>query len=167
MGRFALFVILIAIAPAALTAQVDQMPKREPGLWEMTVSTGVANAPPQTVKLCIDAATDATLFNYGIGASKKACSKNELKIEGKQVTGDAVCNVAGTQMTSHSTTKFTGEIAYHTDVKVHYEPPMMGQSDATMVQDGKWTGPCPADMQPGDMIGPDGAKINLMQMMGQ
>lgn len=159
-------VLATSLLPLALAALADQMPKRKPGLWQMTV-TGMPNMPPATSKMCIDAATDAALLDFGAGASKQACSKSEIKSDGKTVTSDAVCNFGQSQMTSHSLTKFTGTTAYHTDIKVHYDPPMMGQSEMAMAQDGKWTGPCPANMQPGDMVGPDGRKMNIKQMMQQ
>jgi hypothetical protein len=160
-------VILVATASVALMAQADKMPKRKPGLWDMTVSTGMAGVPPQASKMCIDAALDAALYNYSIGATKQACSKNQIKSDGKSVTSDAVCSVGGSQMTSHSTTNFTGDTAFHTEIKAHYEPPMLGLADIAMTQDGKWAGPCPADMKPGEVVGPGGQKMNMKQMMGQ
>ena len=67
-------------------------------------------------------------------------------------------------MTSHSVMTFTGDSAYKTDTQTHFDPPMMGRSDSSMAQEAKWAGPCPADMQPGDMIGPNGMKMNLKSL---
>jgi hypothetical protein len=143
-------------ASVALMAETDQL-FRKPGLWLVTRTIGPAGAP-MTSRMCVDAATDA---------AAKDCSKNDVKIDGKQITIDAVCTAVGTQMTTHSVTTFTGDTAFHTDITVHYQPPMMGESDATMTQDGKWTGACPADMQPGDMIGASGSKVNLKDLIGR
>jgi hypothetical protein len=44
--------------------------------------------------------------------------------------------VAGKQMIAHSIAKFSGDTAYHTDVKRTYEPPMRGGTDGTAMQDG-------------------------------
>jgi len=167
MRRF-IPVILTAAASLALMAQAaDQLPKRKPGLWEMTMSPGLPNAPTATTKMCIDAATDAALYNFGMGQSKQNCSKSDIKADGKTVTADATCVFNGMHTTTHALTKFTGDITYHSDIKMHYDPPLLGRSDAVITQDGKWTGACPADMKPGDMIGPDGRKMNVKQMMGQ
>ena len=38
---------------------------------------------------------------------------------------------------------------------------MMGRNESSMTQEAKWAGACPADMKPGDMIGPNGMKMNL------
>ena len=35
-----------------------------------------------------------------------------------------------------------------------------------MTQDAKWTGPCPADMAPGDVLMGNGMKMNIKQMLG-
>jgi hypothetical protein len=157
-------VLLVAAASVALAGQTDQV-FRKPGLWQIIWSTGPTGAPAMT--MCVDAATDAVLHKYAMGVGTKTCSKNDVKIGGKQITIDSVCPAAGTQITAHSITTFTGDTAFHTVIAVHYQPPMMGESDTTMTQDGKWTGPCPADMKPGDMIGASGRKVNLNDMMGQ
>jgi hypothetical protein len=51
-------------------------------------------------------------------------------------------------------------------MKMHSEPPLRdGGGDHTTVMDSKWTGPCPSDMVPGDMTGPNGMKMNLKTIM--
>lgn len=164
MHRF-IPVILVAAASVALMAQADQMPKRKAGLWEMTKTvTGVA-VPP--VKTCVDAATDAAMYSLGLDQIKKNCSKRDIKSDGTTVTTDAVCTSGTTQVTTHSTTTFTGDTAYHTEADTHFDPPFMGQTAASMKEDGKWVGPCPSDMQPGDMVGPGGQKVNMRTLLGQ
>jgi len=160
-------VILIAAASVALMAQSDQMPKRKPGLWVSTLSMDMPNAPTGSTKVCVDAATDAVLSGYGPGASTPVCKTTILKSDATSITKDVVCTLRGaeatTTQTTHSTTVFTGDSAYHSDSKIHYAPPVMGRSDVTAAADAKWTGPCPADMQPGDLIFPNGRKVNLLQ----
>jgi hypothetical protein len=160
-------VLLAAFGLVALTARADQTPQRKPGLWEITMSSGDAAAPRIGLKMCIDAATDAALRDYAMGVGKRNCSKNDVKSDGKEITTDAVCTVAGKQMISHSITKFSGDTAYHTDVETRYEPPMRGETAGTAMQDGKWTGPCPAHVQPGEMIAADGSKMYLKEMTGR
>jgi hypothetical protein len=41
----------------------------------------------------------------------------------------------------------------------------MGRSTATVSQDAKWTGICPADMQPGDIVMANGMRMNVKTMM--
>jgi hypothetical protein len=161
--RFA-SVLLVAAASVALIAQTDQV-SRKPGLWE-TRSTGAAGASI-TARMCIDAATDAALLKSAMGQGSKGCSKNDVKSDGKQITADSVCTAGDTQITVHSSTTLTSDTVAHTVVTVHYDPPLMGQTDTTMTQDGKWTGPCPADMRPGDIIGAGGTKTNVKDLLGR
>jgi hypothetical protein len=43
----------------------------------------------------------------------------------------------------------------------------MGTSENLMLIDARWTGPCQPDQQPGDMIMPNGMKINIKQLQVQ
>jgi hypothetical protein len=69
------------------------------------------------------------------------------------------------QMTSQAVTKFTGDTAYHTDANTKFDPPMAGRDSSVVTQDAKWTGPCPADMEPGDVVMGNGMKVNIKQML--
>jgi len=43
-------------------------------------------------------------------------------------------------------------MAYHVETQGRFDPPLAGLAETHTVQDAKWTGPCPADMRPGDMV---------------
>ena len=47
---------------------------------------------------------------------------------------------------THAVTRFTADTAYRTEVDTRMEPPMPGRGEMKITQDGKWVGPCPADM---------------------
>lgn len=157
---------LLGIGCASPAAWADDMPSRKPGLWEVSMHMG-ANLPPQTMKLCVDAATDAAMFKMGMNAAQGMCSRNDMHRSGNVVTMDSQCKMGETQTTTHVVVTFTGDSAYTTDIKSHMDPPIMGRADVAMTQDGKWTGPCPADMQPGDVIAPNGMKMNPTSMPGR
>ena len=57
--------------------------------------------------------------------------------------------------------KFSGDARYHTDAHMTYDPPLNGRTEADTVVDGKYTGPYPAGMSPGDIRQKDGKTINL------
>jgi hypothetical protein len=116
------------------------------------------------MKFCTDAATDAELYKFGINAAQGMCSHYDLHRTGDVATVDTECKMGDMKMTSRAVMTFTGDSAYKTDIKTHFDPPVMGRSDSTMTQEAKWAGPCPADMQPGDMIGPNGMKMNLNRL---
>jgi hypothetical protein len=156
--------LLGGIACAGTGALAVDLPTRKPGLWEVTLHMASGKMPPQLMKFCTDAATDAQLYQLGMSAAQGMCSRNDIQRSGNVVTMDSECKMGEMKMTTHSVMTFTGDAAYKTDIRSHSEPPMMGRSDSSMTQDARWTGPCPADMQPGDMIGPNGMKMNLKSM---
>lgn len=122
--------------------------------------------PPQQMKLCIDTATEAAMQKLGMSAGQGMCSKPNIVRSGDTVTVNAVCKMGPTQATTHAVSKFSGDTSYHTDITTKFDPPMAGMTQQAMAQDAKWTGPCPSDMQPGDVVMGNGMKMNLKQMMG-
>jgi hypothetical protein len=69
-------------------------------------------------------------------------------------------------MKSSSVTTFTGDTAYRSEIKSSYDPPMQGMPSGNTVINAKWTGACPAGKQPGDVMLPDGRKVNMRTMTG-
>jgi hypothetical protein len=150
----------IAIGPA--TAQTVDLPPRKPGLWQITMTMPGAKAPPRDLQMCIDAASDAQMAKFGMTASQGMCSKNEMHRSGDTFTTDAQCHFGQKESVTHSVTKFSGDTAYHTEVTSLSDksaPPRL-----IMTQDARWSGPCPADMHPGDVVMPGGMKMNLNAM---
>ena len=148
----------------ALGAGLDDLPKRKPGLWEMSTASAESKSAPAMSKVCIDAATDRELMNFGLGVTNQLCSKREIKVTGGVATINMVCTVGDSQATSHSTITYTGNTAYRAEVRAHFEPPFMGRSDSTTTQQAKWIGACPPDMRPGDLVTGNGVKINLRDL---
>jgi len=145
-------------------AYADDFPPRKPGLWQIEMTS--AGRPPQLMKMCIDTNTDAEMYKLGMSAAQGMCDKPEIHRNGSSVTVDATCKMGPSQTTTHSVTQFTGDAAYHTDATTKFDPPMMGINQASMMQDVKWAGPCPGDMQAGDMLMGNGMKMNIKQMLG-
>ncbi|MEJ0019475.1 MAG: DUF3617 family protein [Acetobacteraceae bacterium] len=147
-------------------AQAQDFPQRKPGLWQVEMTMPGGPMPAQQMKMCIDAATDVEMQKLGTNATQGMCTKPDIRRSGSTVTVNASCKMGETQTSTHAVTKFTGDSAYHTDVTTKFDPPMSGRGEQVMAQDGKWTGPCPADMQPGDVQMGNGMKMNIKQMMG-
>ena len=157
---------VLCLVGLAQAAGLEDLPKRKPGLWELSVVAASGQQTQVTGRMCIDAVTDAALTNFGVGLSNQVCSKRDVRVTGSLATIDAVCKIGGSVQTSHSKITFTGNSAYRAEVRVHSDPPFMGRTDTTTTQIGKWTGPCPADMKPGDLVTGNGLKINIMDMAG-
>jgi hypothetical protein len=151
---------------AAQAAGLEDLPKRKAGLWEMSMASANDKQGPVTSRVCIDAATDAALTSFGLGIANQMCSKHDIRVSGNVATIDTVCKIGESQQTSHSTLSYTGNDAYRIDVRSHFDPPFLGKSDSTMTQMARWTGACPADMKPGDLVMGNGMRINLKDMTG-
>ena len=154
-------VIAGSLACVTIGARADDLPTRKAGLWEVTLHMASGNMPTQTMKFCTDAATDAELYKFGMNAAQGMCSRYDLHRNGNVATVDTECKMGEMKMTSHSVMTFTGDTAYNTVIQSRSDPPMMGRAESTMTQEAKWTGPCPADMKPGDLVGPNGMKMNM------
>ena len=154
---------LMALLPVLIMgrAVADDTPPRKPGLWLIVMDRPGRSMPPNEMKSCIDANTDAEMFKMGMASVQSICSHMESHRDGDVFTTIAVCKISETEMTSRSVSHFTGDTAYHSDIVTKYDPPMMGRSESVMAQDAKWTGPCPPDMQPGDVVMGNGMKTNL------
>jgi hypothetical protein len=153
----------IAVAMLVTTfcgvALADDYPSRKPGLWVVASQAEMGHAA--TTKMCIDANTDQLFHKLAPDfRSIVHCAQNDVKVDGDTVTAESVCKIHSSTITTTSVTKFDGDSAYHTDVTTHLDPAVLGKSDTTISQDGKWTGDCPPDMKPGDFI-VHGIKINV------
>jgi hypothetical protein len=118
--------------------------------------------PPRTNKLCIDAATDAKLMKLGVAAKEADCTTMNISGSGNVRTVDSVCHMNGGEQRTHIAMTYSGDGAYHMDMRSQFSPPVAGNSQSHIIQDAKWTGPCPADMKPGDMM-INGMKINMLE----
>jgi hypothetical protein len=143
----------------SIAARADDYPPRKAGLWEVAVHNPAV--PDVTMKLCIDPDTDQMFHKFSGDVRAKHCQKNTVNVSGTTVTAESVCLLGSITTTTDAVTTFTGDSAYHVDIKMHFDPPKLGQSDVAITQDAKWTGDCPADMKPGDMDMGHGLKFNI------
>jgi Protein of unknown function (DUF3617) len=160
-----LTMVVLAGAATASLARAADLPERKAGLWVVATSSPGGNLPSHDVRMCIDSSTDAMMSSAGASAMGGACAKNEIKRDGAVVTVDSVCKMGDVQTTTRAVIHFSGDTAYHSDINTTFNPPMMGRSTATVAQDAKWTGACPADMQPGDIVMANGMRMNIKTMM--
>jgi hypothetical protein len=164
VGSIALVVAMMAVMGDGLALD---LPKRKSGLWDIKISHASTNRPAQTIQMCIDQKTDNMAQQMGESVARQACSKQQIRREGNKIVGDSVCTIGETTATSH--TVFSGEFdrAYRGEIRTKYSPPLMGKSENLTLIDAKWTGPCQSDQKPGDMIMPNGMKINIHEMQQQ
>jgi hypothetical protein len=151
-------VVLIGMATTATSAA--ELPTRKPGLWEIKMS--LANRGGQTVKQCVDAATDQMLVSIAGPFDQAACPKREVQRSGDRMTIDSTCTVAGKTATAHAVITGSFDSAYSMTVASHSDA-LPGRT-VNMTLDGKWLGACMAGQKPGDVIMPGGIKVNVRDL---
>ena len=145
-----------------MPALAAEMPSRKAGLWEVQ-TPGSSGAFRQ----CIDATTDQILQARGGAAIGQAgpspqCAKRDVQKSGETITIDATCTTTGKTLTSHGAVTGSFDRAYTMIVTTQGEG-IPGDSH-TMTMTAKWLGPCAADQRPGDMIMPNGMKVNILDL---
>jgi hypothetical protein len=155
-----------ALALFATSAASVDFPTMKSGLWEQKMTRDGSQQPPIVTKICIDAAVQKEMLDMGMGSMKSMCTRNDIRREGNKMFGEAECKLGESTMKSKSVTAFTGDTGYRTEVKATYNPPFMGKSAANTVVEAKWTGACPAGINVGDMILPDGKTMNIRARTG-
>ncbi len=146
-------------------------PMRKAGLWAISrVRDGKpAEGPASGMKTCIDAKSDAQMGMMGGTMTRAMCPEQSLN---RNIDGS--WNFAATcHMGPGGTTKTTGSASgdFASKYVVHSESDTEGSQFTRMnghhVTDltATYQGPCPADMAPGDVLLPNGMKINPAKMM--
>jgi hypothetical protein len=157
----------IALLYLCVQALAVDLPKRKSGLWDIKISRASSDHPSQMLQMCIDQKTDNMALQMAETIGKQACSKQEIRREGATIVGDSVCQIGETTATSHSVFSGAFNQSYRGEIRSTFDPPLMGKSENLTTIEARWTGPCKADQKPGDMIMPNGMKINIRQMSGQ
>ena len=147
------------------TACAVDLPVRKPGLWEMKVVRAGSPMPEMTMQHCTDATTDRQMSTAFSPMGKEVCSKQDVRQTTTGFVSDSVCSIGGMSMTSHA--EITGDFnsAYAVKTTSHNEhgPPGMPH-DTSMSIEAKWLGECKADQKPGDIVMPNGFKMNIKDM---
>jgi Protein of unknown function (DUF3617) len=145
------------IASAAVRA--NELPARKPGLWEVKTSLG-DNGRSLTVQQCVDAASDQLLQSSAGPFSADLCQSREVKNSEGSTTIDSHCTVGGKVGSAHAVVSGSFDSAYNMTVTSEGG----GLSPAKMTIEGKWLGACAAGQKPGDVMMPNGAKINILEL---
>lgn len=156
---------IVAAALVAVPAAAQDLPKMKPGLWETTTSTaGQKGAAAHSTKstMCMNESTQKDMMAMGLSMGAK-CSKHVMRRDGNKYLGEVECNFGASTMKSQSVTTFSGDSAYRGETRATFSPPMGGISESTSIQEGKYAGPCPANMKPGDM-NMGGRMVNINDM---
>ena len=155
--------VLIALVGVASTAAAGDLPKRKPGLWEISMNMeGAPNMGP--MQQCIDRNTD-NLMQQEAARSKPDCSVIDVKQSGSKVTIHTVCKIEGTTATTDGVFEGSFDTNYKGTMKTRFNPPLQGMAESNMIQQARWLGPCKPGQKPGDVIMPNMGGFNVNEMM--
>jgi Protein of unknown function (DUF3617) len=135
------------------SASAAEFPVRKAGLWEITI----AGDHPIKVRQCSDPASDQAMEQAGIGVPD--CGKRDVEKSGNTITVISVCTSARKTTVSHMV--ITGSL--DSEYTMTMTTQGSGRSvEPSMKLSGRWLGPCAAGQKPGDVIMPNGTKINIL-----
>ncbi|WP_293376383.1 DUF3617 family protein [Phenylobacterium sp.] len=152
-----------ATAPAPASAPSPLAPPlRKAGLWTQTVTSAKAT---QSIKMCLDEAVQKKMQLWGQSMGKSDCQEHSFKPHpGGGWDFHSVCKL-GESGTVTSDGSATGDFNSHYTVTLTStttgSPMPQANGEHKTVMEASWSGPCPADMKPGDMEMPGGFKINM------
>lgn len=150
--------------PASEAAAPAALPARTPGLWEQRVS---AEGRTQVSRICLDKSVERRFTWWGQHAGRGACGPAKVTPHpGGGWDFASACDMGrGGRTATHGTV--TGDLGRNyrltatSSVTGAAGPELNGVHEVAL--EAAWQGPCPAGMQPGDMLLPGGMRINLMQ----
>lgn len=166
-SRIAWVVPLLVLATEAW-AQEAAFPPRRPGLWSVqTVTERPEGGPKINARMCIDAATDRDLMDFGLRMSKDTCKRYEMKRSGQTWTIDAECSFGPVK--SVTRTRVSGDFQARVTVRIEGTTDGMpiggkGPQETRMTQEARWVSATCDGLQPGDIAMDGGPKINVNQM---
>jgi hypothetical protein len=172
MTRIALFLAAAAVFATAPTlaarAQGIDLPARKAGQWELRmVAEKPAGTPGMDAQMCLDAATDRDLMDFGLKMSKDSCKRYDIRRTGASWVIDAECAMGPIR----SATKTTISGDFQSTVTVRIEGTTEGMPGAgkgpqatLMTQTARWIGACPEGMRPGDIAMAGGIKMNVKKL---
>ena len=146
------------------TAQALDLPKRKSGLWEMPMIGDQTNGQPQTVTTCVEQKTYTGLSSSFGGKIPKNCKQPTLKKSAGSYVITSSCKFTDSNVKTVAILSGDTNSAYNIVRTSTYTPPNKGRKESKQTITAKWLSPCKADQRPGDMIMPDGSKVNIIDI---
>ena len=166
-------IAIFAAGAALLLAGCQQTPPaRRPGLWFQSFAQDGSTrnlGPSRSLRVCIGAHTDAknAIFNYDLAVKLAKERRCETPTAGRTLNGfykfKSDCPLPNSTGRSLLLGTASGDFSsgYHLRMQTDttYSPPFTALNGHHVIDiDGKWLGPCPAGMAPGDMVLANGEK---------
>lgn len=141
------------LSSTALLAQ-DSLPRRKPGLWEVTMQMPGMPGGGMPSSQCVDEKTDEAMQKKALSGGERGeqnCKPASVKRSGNTV--DIVADCTSAEGKSHIVSHYTGDMtgSYGGETVITFDPPRQGRSEVRMSMQARYAGACPADMKPGDI----------------
>lgn len=174
------WLLVSALAVPAMAQQkaaVDPraaLPARKAGLWEVTVQPhapagmGGMRQPPQTVRQCTSARAERVML-LAILPGQENCGKFQVAKRAGQGGGydiAAACKVHDQRVLANVQLRGDLRSVYSGTYRVEFPGAPAGSSGPVDFQ-GRWLGACAAGQRPGDMVLPNGIKVNVVDDVGR
>jgi|GEM_PF-6018627 len=146
---------------------VRQAGIRRAGLWRQTVVRDGRATPFGSMRVCVDAVTDAKMTMIGDAVGGSRCKSEAAKQPDGSIKFHSICSfghagLIDSQGAVWSNFSSTYRLHAESDVRGSLYSPLNG-SHATDVT-ASYVGPCPSDMSPGEIIIGPGLKVNLNRL---
>jgi len=135
-------------------------PLMKEGLWSMNIESSINPAGTTTrftASMCRSRAYEAQKAEEAKG--KGTCKTPVTRDNGATQETVIECTIGGATTRIKETVTVTGENSAHTITQSTFDSPIGGITEMIVTSDMKYVGPCPAGVEPGDVIMEDGKII--------
>jgi hypothetical protein len=164
--RFGVFTAVSACAFSSFADEI-QLPARKAGEWQITMNLGgKTKLPAMSVTICLDDKTDAEMMKAGLSLSKDVCTRQSMTRDGDALVIDSTCDFGAMKSTSHIVVSGDFQSAYTVKVNGTVEGgPSKMPKTTEMIQEARWVGATCTGLKPGEMLMPNGMKVDATRMM--
>ena len=138
--------LLVGSAAAQIPAD---MPKPDPGLWQMQTSIVQMGGMGMGYRVCIGDEVDDLLMQP---EENVECREFSYRRDGDRLIYNATCDADGSEARVEGV--FTGDIRrnYQGNIATTFTPPLEGIARTDMTLNAQWIGPCAPGQQSGDVV---------------
>jgi hypothetical protein len=158
-------VLLLVLLVGATPVLAADLPQRKSGLWELKVQS-FSKEGVRTMQMCVDQKTDNAFRQLVELRLHESCKKVTLRREGDKQLVDAECKLGGVEHTAKTHAVITGSFdsQYTIESTSTFNEPIRNMTEGAAKIEGRWTGPCQPNQQPGDLISANGKKVNIIEL---
>ncbi len=156
---------LMLLFPGCSGGAVAELPQREPGVWEVTLTPeGVRRARPVVTRECTSAHVDARLL-LSQAPGQEHCDAPQVRSKDGSWEVHTACRVHGNRIDTTFTFGGDFQADYSGRFETRYRdacPRNLPDCREAQAFSARRLGDCPADMQPGDRILPTGIVVQAL-----